>query len=126
MSLEEWDDVIAVHLRGAFLVTETAAGYEGERRWSYSPGDRTLGWLEALGRRTTPRRAGMMGLLRTCVLELARLNIRTNALWPIAETDMTEWCSTGQAKRRRNPGPSEPTSLGFGSTEAVAEGLAWL
>ena len=39
----------------------------------------------------------MMGLLRTAVLEFSKFDIRTNAMWPVAETDMTQvvfdpWC----------------------------------
>ena len=73
-------------------------------------------------------KAGMMGLLRTCVLELTRLNIRTNALWPIAETDMTQvvFDRASEAAAKAGAEPPSPASLGFGSTEAVAEGLAWL
>ena len=130
MSLEEWDDVIAVHLRGAFLVTQAAA-----RAMKESGGGHILqvvsnsGLAGGFGQANyAAAKAGMMGLLRTCVLELARLNIRTNALWPIAETDMTQvvFDRASEAAAKAGAEPPSPASLGFGSTEAVAEGLAWL
>ena len=35
-------------------------------------------------------KAGVMGLLYSWDVELQRFGIRTNALWPIAQTDMTQ------------------------------------
>ena len=130
MSLEEWDDVIAVHLRGAFLVTQAAARAMKESGGGYilqvvSNSGLAGGFGQA---NYAAAKAGMMGLLRTCVLELTRLNIRTNALWPIAETDMTQvvFDRASEAAAKAGAEPPSPASLGFGSTEAVAEGLAWL
>jgi NAD(P)-dependent dehydrogenase (short-subunit alcohol dehydrogenase family) len=130
MSVEDWDDVIAVHLRGAFLVTQAAA-----RAMKESGGGHILqvvsnsGLAGGFGQANyAAAKAGLMGLLRTCVLELTRLNIRTNALWPIAETDMTQvvFDRASEAAAKAGAEAPSPASLGFGSTEAVAEGLAWL
>ena len=130
MSLEEWDDVIAVHLRGAFLVTQAAAramkdGGGGHIVQVVSNSGLAGGFGQA---NYAAAKAGMMGLLRTCVLELTRLNIRTNALWPIAETDMTQvvFDRAGEAAAKAGAEAPSPAALGFGTAEQVAEGLAWL
>jgi 3-oxoacyl-[acyl-carrier protein] reductase len=130
MTPEEWDDVIAVHLRGAFLCSKYAGLAMKEQGSGHliqvvSNSGLSGGFGQA---NYAAAKAGMMGLLRTCVLELTRLGIRTNAVWPIAETDMTQVVFERAAAAAKEKGEAAPAAseLGFGSPAEVAEGLIWL
>jgi len=71
---------------------------------------------------------GMIGLMRTALLELNRFNIRNNALWPIGQTDMTEVVferARAAAAQQGQPQP-DPVAMGFGTPEEVGAGLVWL
>ncbi len=129
MSMEEWDDVVAVNLRGAFGCTREAARAMRETGGHIIQIISNSGLSGGFGQANyAAAKAGMMGLLRTAVLELTRLGIRTNAVWPIAETDMTEVVFTraeASAKEKGVAAP-DPVELGFGKPEEVAEGLVWL
>ncbi|MCC5872222.1 MAG: SDR family oxidoreductase [Gammaproteobacteria bacterium] len=130
MTMEEWDEVIAVHLRGAFACTRAAATAMRE-----AGGGHIVQIISASGlaggfgqANYAAAKAGMMGLLRTSVLELSRHGIRSNAFWPIAETDMTQVVferARAQADDKGQQAP-DPVQLGFGKPEEVAQGLVWL
>lgn len=130
MSCEEWDEVIAVHLRGAFSLTRHAASAMKAQGGGHiiqivSNSGLTGGFGQA---NYAAAKAGMMGLLRTSVLELARAGIRMNAMWPVADTDMTQVVferAAAAAAEKGEPAPP-PEALGFGSPEEVAAGLLWL
>lgn len=129
MTCEEWDDVIAVHLRGAFLTTKYAALAMKETGGHVIQITSGSGLAGGFGQSNyAAAKEGMMGLLRSAVLELSRLNIRVNSMWPVADTDMTQVVferAGAQAEQdgRRPPAPAE---LGFGAPAEVAEGLVWL
>ncbi len=129
MSMQEWDDVIAVNLRGAFGCTREAARAMRESGGHIIQVISNSGLSGGFGQANyAAAKAGMMGLLRTSVLELTRLGIRSNAVWPIAETDMTqvvfERAKADAADKGREP--PDPVAMGFGKPEEVAEGLLWL
>jgi 3-oxoacyl-[acyl-carrier protein] reductase len=129
MSLEEFDAVIAVHLRGAFACTRQAALAMREHGGHVIQVISASGLSGGFGQGNyAAAKAGMMGLLRTAVLEFSRFGIRTNALWPIAETDMTQvvFERARAAARERDAAPPEPVEMGFGKPEEVAQGLVWL
>ncbi len=64
-------------------------------------------------------KAGVMGMLYSWDVELRRFDIRTNALWPIAQTDMTQVVFDNAAKHAADAGKPPPAAheLGFGTTE---------
>ncbi len=130
MSCEEWDEVIAVHLRGAFSLTRHAARAMKEQGGGHiiqivSNSGLAGGFGQA---NYAAAKAGMMGLLRTSVLELARAGIRMNAMWPVAETDMTQvvFERAAAAAAEKGEAAPAPVELGFGRPEEVAAGLVWL
>jgi len=129
MSAEEWDDVVAVHLRGAFLCTKYAALAMKE-----SGGHVVLivsgsGLVGGFGQSNyAAAKEGMMGLLRSAVLELTKSNIRCNAMWPVADTDMTQVVferAKSMAEKSGTTAP-KPAEMGFGEPSEVAQGLVWL
>ena len=91
MTSEEWDDVIAVHLRGAFLTTKYAALAMKEHGGHIVQVTSGSGLAGGFGQANyAAAKEGMLGLLRSAVLEFGRTDIRINALWPVADTDMTQ------------------------------------
>ncbi|MFC9661038.1 3-oxoacyl-ACP reductase [Nocardia sp. NPDC127606] len=99
MSDEDWDAVIAVHLRGHFLLTRNAAAYW--RAASKAAGEPVYGRLV-----NTSSEAGLLGpegqanygaakagitvLTLTASRVLSRYGVRANAICPRARTAMTE------------------------------------
>lgn len=130
MSDEDFDEVIAVHLRGTFLCSRNAAQAMRDHGGGHivhvvSNSGLSGGFGQS---NYAAAKAGMMGLLHTWVLELARYNIRCNAFWPIAETDMTQVVFTrarDDAAKKGEAAP-EPSAMGFGTTQQVAQGMVWL
>lgn len=98
----DWDDTFAVNLRAAFLMCREAAG-----RMTGAGGGAIINVASVLAFRVTPRaaayaasKAGIDHLTRVLAVELARDNIRVNALAPgYVETDMTRETLTGEAGR---------------------------
>ena len=111
MTAEEFDEVIAVHLRGAFLCTKHAALAMKETGGHIIHITSGSGLAGGFGQANyAAAKEGMMGLLRTAVLELTKFGIRCNAMWPVADTDMTQvvferakgWSPNKKAKPRRH------------------------
>lgn len=91
MSEEDWDDVMDVHLRGAFLVARAAQGLMVPRRAGRII---LLSSISALGLRGQANyaaaKAGIQGLARTLAIELGPFGITTNAVAPgYVDTAMT-------------------------------------
>ncbi len=129
MSATEFDEVIAVNLRGAFLCTKHAALAMRESGGHIIQVISASGLSGGFGQGNyAAAKVGMVGLLRTAVLELSKLGIRNNALWPIAETDMTRVVferAQAMAKESGLAAP-RPVDMGFGKPHEVAQGLVWL
>jgi NAD(P)-dependent dehydrogenase (short-subunit alcohol dehydrogenase family) len=64
----------------------------------------------------------VMGMLYAWDVELRRFGIRTNALWPVAETDMTQVVFEGARHRAAERGlpPPQPREMGFGAPADIA------
>ena len=91
MSVEDWDEVVRVHLRGAFLCTRQAALAMRETGGHIIQVISASGLVGGFGQGNyAAAKEGMIGLLRTSLLEFARYGIRSNALWPVGQTDMTQ------------------------------------
>jgi NAD(P)-dependent dehydrogenase (short-subunit alcohol dehydrogenase family) len=90
MSIEEWDAVINVHLRGAFCVIRPAAALmraqKSGRIISFSSGSAAGNSGQA---NYSAAKAGILGLTRTAARDLAKYGITVNAIWPSAATRMT-------------------------------------
>lgn len=90
MSIDEWDAVINVHLRGAFCVIRPAAALMRAQKSgsiiSFSSGSAAGNTGQA---NYSAAKAGILGLTRTGARDLAKYGVRCNAIWPSAATRMT-------------------------------------
>jgi NAD(P)-dependent dehydrogenase (short-subunit alcohol dehydrogenase family) len=93
MSVDEWDAVIKVHLRGHFLPTHHACAHWKD---SGSPGRivctaSTSGLLGNFGQSNYgAAKAGIAAFSTIVAMEMARYGVRCNAIAPAARTRMTE------------------------------------
>ncbi len=91
MTDQDWDTVIAVHLRGAFLMTRAVQGHLTEQGYGRIV---NLSSTSALGNRGqvnyAAAKAGLQGFTKTLALELGRFGVTANAVAPgFIVTDMT-------------------------------------
>jgi 3-oxoacyl-[acyl-carrier protein] reductase len=92
MSDDDWDTVIAVHLRGAFLMTRAAQKHFVEQKYGKVI---CLSSVSALGNRGQANYAtakmGLQGFVRTLGIELGPFGVNANAIAPgFIATDMTD------------------------------------
>lgn len=91
MSVDDWDAVMGVHLRGAFLMSRAVQPYMREAEFGRIV---NLSSTSALGNRGqanySAAKAGMQGFTKTLAIELGRFNVTANAIAPgFIQTDMT-------------------------------------
>ena len=91
MSEEEWDDVLRVHLYGAFNLVRQAVPHMMRQRYGRILLFSSVSALGNLGQANySAAKAGQIGLARSLAKELAPYNITANAVLPGADTRMTE------------------------------------
>jgi 3-oxoacyl-[acyl-carrier protein] reductase len=91
MTDDDWDTVLGVHLRGAFLMSRAVQKYMVEQRFGRIV---NLSSSSALGNRGqvnySAAKAGMQGLTKSLAIELGPFGITANAVAPgFIATDMT-------------------------------------
>jgi 3-oxoacyl-[acyl-carrier protein] reductase len=91
MSEDDWDTVLGVHLRGAFLMSRAAQKHMVDQRFGRII---NLSSSSALGNRGqvnySAAKAGMQGFTKTLAIELGPFGITANAVAPgFIATDMT-------------------------------------
>ncbi|WP_026303161.1 SDR family oxidoreductase [Jongsikchunia kroppenstedtii] len=91
MSVDDWDAVMGVHLRGAFLMARTCQAHMVEAKWGRIV---NLSSTSALGNRGqanySAAKAGMQGFTKTLAIELGKFGVTANAIAPgFIQTDMT-------------------------------------
>jgi 3-oxoacyl-[acyl-carrier protein] reductase len=91
MTDEDWETVMGVHLRGAFLMTRAVQKHMVEQRWGRVV---NLSSSSALGNRGqvnySAAKAGLQGFTKTLAIELGPFGITANAVAPgFIATDMT-------------------------------------
>ena len=118
ISPAEWDRVIAVHLRGAYLLTRLvlpgmyARGSGVILNISSLSAKSAFGW----GSPYAAAKAGMLGLTRVAAAEAARKGVRVNAICPgpVTETKMSK--DLGQTLAERLGVSKEEQLKGFLNT----------
>jgi 3-oxoacyl-[acyl-carrier protein] reductase len=91
MTLDDWDTVLGVHLRGSFLMSKACQKYMVDQRFGRIV---NLSSSSALGNRGqanySTAKAGLQGFTKTLAIELGQFGITANAVAPgFIATDMT-------------------------------------
>ncbi len=91
MTEDDWDSVMAVHLKGAFLMTRACQAHMTEQRYGRIV---NLSSSSAQGNRGqanySAAKAGLQGFTKTLAIELGKFGVTANAVAPgFIETDMT-------------------------------------
>ncbi|MEO6606653.1 MAG: 3-oxoacyl-ACP reductase FabG [Aeromicrobium sp.] len=91
MTADDWDTVMNVHLRGAFLMSKAVQKYMTEAKWGRIV---NLSSSSALGNRGqanySAAKAGIQGFTKTLAIELGKFGVTANAIAPgFIQTDMT-------------------------------------
>jgi len=92
MTEQDWDMVINVHLRGAFLMSRATQKYMTEAKFGRIV---NLSSVSALGNRGqsnySTAKAGLQGFTKTLAIELGKFGVTANAIAPgFIETEMTK------------------------------------
>jgi 3-oxoacyl-[acyl-carrier protein] reductase len=92
MSDSDWDIVMNVHLRGAFLMSRAAQKHMIEQKWGRIV---NLSSTSALGNRGqanySTAKAGLQGFTKTLAIELGKFGVTSNAIAPgFIQTEMTK------------------------------------
>ena len=92
MSEEEWDAVIAVHLKGHFTVMQPATAHMREKKRGCIIGFTSTAGLEGSPGQPnySAAKEGIVGLMRSTALAMAKYGVRCNAISPTADTRMTQ------------------------------------
>ncbi|HKY15356.1 MAG TPA: SDR family NAD(P)-dependent oxidoreductase [Microthrixaceae bacterium] len=124
LSESDWDDVIRVHLKSTFLVTQRAAQHWREVSKSGEPVDaRVINTVSAVGlyghvgqSNYAAAKGAIAAFTVTTALELGRYGVTVNAVCPTALTDMTADVL----------GDSEDARSGVLDPSWVAPAVVWL
>jgi NAD(P)-dependent dehydrogenase (short-subunit alcohol dehydrogenase family) len=131
MTEEEWDAVIAVHLKGTFAPSRWAATYWREQSKAGKPTDgRIINTTSVSGIYGNPgqtnygaAKAGIAAFTNIAALELARYGVTVNAVAPVALTRMTEGLGpapeTDEQREARSPRWIAPVVTWLASTESA-------
>jgi NAD(P)-dependent dehydrogenase (short-subunit alcohol dehydrogenase family) len=129
MTEDDFDAVIAVHLKGTFAMTRHAcAHWREEAKRGAGRGGRIVNTTSGTGLFGTvgqanygAAKAGIVSLTAITALEMARYGVTANAISPIARTRMTDGIPGVAA---RNQVPDGPAPKGFDPQDpANASGL---
>jgi len=128
MTVEEWDAVIHVHLRGTFAPTRWAAAYWREQTKAGATVDARIintsspsGIFGNVGQANYgAAKAGIASFTIITAMELARYGVSVNAIAPVARTRMTE--NLGGASSQ----PVKPDEFDRMSADNISPLVVWL
>src|SRR5713101_7136845 len=116
MTEEEWDAVVAVHLKGHFTVMRPATRHMREKRRG-----RIIAFTSTAGLEGSPgqpnysaAKEGIVGLTRSTALAMAKYGVTVNCISPTADTRMTQRL------------PDERRGQAMAPPEAIAAVVAFL
>jgi len=127
MTESDWDSVIAVHLKGAFCVTQPAvkvmkANNYGRVVFTSS----TSGLYGNFGQTNYgAAKLGMVGIMNTLKLEIAKYDINVNTIAPTAWSRMTSNLFPPEFEQKMNPQFNEPMVLYLCSEENDVCGMTF-
>ena len=139
MTVDEWDAVMNVHLRGAFLMTKAVQAFMTKAGWGRIV---NLSSTSALGNRGqanySAAKAGVQGFTKTLALELGKFGVTANAIAPgFIATEMTaataerigvsfEDFKAGAAKEIPVARVGEPADIAHAVSFFVSEGAGFV
>jgi NAD(P)-dependent dehydrogenase (short-subunit alcohol dehydrogenase family) len=106
MSEQEWDDVIAVHLKGHFATTKPASILMRQQRYGRIINYSSISGLGGLPGQANygAAKAGIAGFTRVVARDLGRYGVTCNAIAPGAATRMTATVPANTAQLRARAG----------------------
>lgn len=130
MGEDDWDAVMAVHLKGHFCTSRHAVGYWRERAKNGDlPVARIINTTSGAGLQGSvgqsnyaAAKAGIAALTLNQAVELGRYGITANAIAPAARTGMT----TAVAAMAERMAPPSDGSFDYWAPENVSPLVAWL
>ena len=130
MTEEEWDTIMAVHLKGHFCISSHAVHYwRGQSKEGKTVDARIINTSSGAGLQGSigqsnyaAAKAGIAALTLNQAAELARYGITANAITPAARTGMTT-AVPEMAERMARP---EDGSFDYWAPENVSSLVAWL
>ncbi|MCC7366054.1 MAG: SDR family NAD(P)-dependent oxidoreductase [Dehalococcoidia bacterium] len=123
MAEEEWDAVIAVHLKGHFTVTRFASMIFRQQRSGRIVNTSSESGFGNMGQPNySAAKEGIVGLTRTLALDLGKYGVTANAIRPRAATRLTFSPEMEAAARKRAEVSGQPDTL-LTSLEALAPDL---
>ena len=125
MTEQEWDDVIAVHLKGAFCVTQPAVKMMKENNYGRIVFTASSsGMYGNFGQSNYgAAKMGVIGIMNTLKLETAKYNIRINTVAPNAATGMTQGVFPDEVAKRIRPEFNTPIVTFLCSEENRESGM---
>lgn len=124
MSVEDFDDVININLKGTWLMCREAAKVMKEQRNGRIINIASRAWLGNRGQSNySASKAGIVSLTRVLALELGKYNVFVNAIAPgLIDTPMTQKLEKEVLQNLINQQPSKT----IGKPEDVANAVAFL
>lgn len=103
MSPEDFDAVIAVHLKGSFNTSRAAAPFFKEQQsGAYVHMTSTSGLIGNFGQANySAAKLGIVGLSKSIALDMQRFGVRSNAVAPFAWTRMIDSIPTDTAEQQK-------------------------
>lgn len=129
MTEEEFDEVIAVNLRGTWACSRAAANAMKESGGHILNVISGSAFTGPIGQTNyAAAKAGVASMMRCWVFELERYGIRCNSLWPLGLTDMTQVIVERNRALAEKEGrePPEPAELGLGDPQDIAKMMVFL
>jgi NAD(P)-dependent dehydrogenase (short-subunit alcohol dehydrogenase family) len=133
MTEEEWDIVIAVHLKGHFTITKYASLLFRQQRSGRLIGTGSSSGLGNMGQANyAAAKEGIAGLFRTLARDLGRYGVTANYIRPGAATRLTLSPELAQARERsisaglRDAGAPALAASSDRAPERIAPLVVWL
>ena len=137
MTEDDFDAVIAVHLKGTFAMTRHACAYWREQaKRGAGRGGRIINTTSGTGLFGTAgqanygaAKAGIVSLTTITALEMARYGVTANAISPIARTRMTDGMNPSLTSTGRTPegfDPQDPANASGLVAYLASDASSWL